>query len=124
MRPWTCNEGSKADLDGRRWDVDILTPDEARQAIHDAQHNAKAGEKMKKLAAELESDRKEVVDIVRKLPAPETKSGIRDQASCGHKRFDRAFASLTRDGHLQQAGVKKANGQEYQGWSLRNEQEK
>ncbi len=113
------HEGSRADPEGRRWEVEIFQPDEVRrQAIDHKQEQRKA-----KADADLEADRREIVGAAVKLKTPESKTAIRERVSCGHIRFGRAFASLVADGTLQQATVTKTNGQTYDGWKVRDEQE-
>jgi hypothetical protein len=113
------HEGSRDDPGGRRWEVEVLKPEDVRQQAIDhkqEQRNAKA-------EADLEADRREIVAVAAKLKAPETKNGFRDRVGCGHRRFGVAFASLTSDDTLQPATVTRANNQKYEGWKLRNEQE-
>jgi hypothetical protein len=115
------HEGRRSDPGGRRWEVELFRPDDARQAARGAEQGAREAARRAKDAAALEADRREIVAILAKLKAPETKSGARDQFANGHKRFDLAFASLTRDGTLQAAQVERGNGQTYPGWNLRND---
>ena len=58
-----------------------------------------------------------------KLDSPETKNQLRERFTGGHRRFDRAFASLAEDGTITAAEVEKPNGHTYTGWRVRNEPE-
>jgi hypothetical protein len=99
--------------------VDVLKPEDVRrQTVDHKQEQRKA-----KAEADLEADRREIVGAAVKLNTPESKTAIRERVSCGHIRFGRAFASLVADGTLQQATVTKTNGQTYDGWKVRDEQE-
>ncbi len=71
----------------------------------------------------LEADRKEIVNAAVRLKASETKAGLRDRVAIPHKRFPAAFASLIADGTLQPATVTKTNGQTYDGWKVRDNEE-
>ncbi len=113
------HEGSRADPGGRRWEVEVFKADEVkRQAVDHKQEQRKA-----KADADLDADRREIVAVIVRLNAPESKTAIRGQCQCGHARFDRAFASLVADGTLERAEVTKTNGQTYEGWRVHNGQE-
>jgi hypothetical protein len=113
------HEGRRSDPEGRKWEVEVLkSEDVKRQAVDHKQEQRKA-----KAEATLEADRREIVAVAVKLEAPESKTGLRDQCQCGHVSFGRAFASLVSDGILEQSEVTKTNGQTYEGWKLRDEQE-
>ena len=115
------HEGRLSDSGGRRWEVAVSKPDDARQAVAGTQEAARAAARRDKAAGDLETDRREIVDAAAKLMKPDTKNGIRDRVACGHNRFARAFASLTNDGTFQAVEIKKSNGQTYQGWQLYHE---
>jgi hypothetical protein len=113
-------EGRRSDPGGRRWEVEVLAPDEVRQDALGRAQAARDEQRKLKAAADLDADRSEIVGLVTRQSTPETKNGLRDRASCGHTRFARAFASLITDGTLEVADVQKANGQNYQGWRVKN----
>ena len=114
------HEGRLSDPSGRRWEVDVLRPEDARQAVEGTREAARAAAKASQMAAELEADRSEIVAIAAKLKAPETKNGFRDRFTGSHRRFDRAFASLTGDGTFEPVEITKGNNQTYSGWNLKN----
>ena len=109
------HEGSRANPGGRRWEVDVLSPDDVTQQVSDRKEEKRRA----KAGADLETDRREIVGVVVKLTAPESKTAIRERCQCGHARFGRAFASLIADGTLERAEVTKTNGQTYDGWKVR-----
>ncbi|MCE5302845.1 MAG: AAA family ATPase [Planctomycetaceae bacterium] len=113
------SEGTRESEGGRFWQVGLMHADEARAAVKDTREQSRKA----KADADLDTDRRKIVEAVVKLPDGETKNGIRDRVGCGHRRFDIAFASLVDDGTLQPATVTRANNQKYEGWKLRNEQE-
>jgi hypothetical protein len=111
----TVDEGEYEPGAMRQWEVSVAHADDARQDVQD-----RAEEKRReKAAALLESDRKAVVAMVAKQKNPETKNALRNRASFGHGRFDRAFASLVEEGELVPVEVKKGNERPYEGWELR-----
>ncbi len=110
------HEGSRADPGGRRWEVDVLRPEDVRQQAVDG----KQEQRRAKADADLDADRREIVGVAVNLASPESKTAIRERCQCGHARFGRAFASLVADGTLERAEVTKTNGQTYEGWGVRN----
>jgi len=111
------HEGRLCDPGGRRWETEVKTPAEAREAAEGRREASKAA----KAEARLEADRKSVVQTFTKLGA-EMKTTARDATPIGHRRFDVAFASLVEDGSLVPAKVKRSNGQSYDGWTLAPEE--
>ena len=116
------HEGRRTDPGGRRWEVEVLAADEARQTAQQADQGAKAAARKAKADADLDADRREIVAVVVRLNAPESKTGLRDRCQCGHARFGRAFASLIADNTLRETTVTKPNGQIYKAWTVSNGQ--
>jgi hypothetical protein len=117
------HEGRRTDPGGRRWEVELQASSEARRAAQDAQQAARDTARQAKAEADLQADRREIVGTLAKLKGTETKSGLRARAPFGHGRFDRAFASLAADGTLRAEEIRKGNGQTYESWRLRREDE-
>jgi len=113
------HEGRRSDPDGRRWQVDVLGPEDVKQQAV----NGKQAQRQAKVDADLDADRREIVAAAVKVKTPESKTALREMVSCGHARFGRAFASLVSDGTLERSEVTKTNGQTYDGWKVRNDQE-
>jgi hypothetical protein len=111
-------QGCISDPGGRVWDVTVQSADEAKSAIANRREQVQAA----KNAKQMDADRQVVLAAAVKLNGPDTKNALRDRVSCGHRRFDVAFASLVADGTLQPAVVVKANGQKYDGWSVQNDE--
>ena len=102
----------------------MLRADEARQAAAGVADQAKTAARWEKQQAALDADRREIVNMLASLKEPETKNKLRGRFSAGHRRFDTAFASLAADDTIQPADVENvANGQNYDGWGLKNESE-
>jgi len=116
-------EGRRTDPSGRRWEVEARAPEDVRAEHEDAKEQAKQAKQSAKRQSEIDSDRREIIQAAVKLRGAETKNGLRDRVGCGHRRFETAFASLVNDGILQSAPVTRTNGQKYEGWKARNEQE-
>jgi hypothetical protein len=117
------HEGRSSDPDGRRWEVEVHPATETRETTHEAQQQARQAAQRQKQEARLEADRAEIVGAAVKASVPDTKAGWRDRVAIPHKRFPAAFASLITDGTLQRASVTKSNGQTYDGWELRKNEE-
>jgi hypothetical protein len=101
----------------RYWDVTVQEGDEVRQVAHE--HKQAAREE--KYAERFEADRRTIVDAMVKI-GPDTRSAVEDATGFGRGRFGKAWASLVGDGSILKLGeVKKANGQTYPTWGLRNE---
>jgi hypothetical protein len=111
------HQGKQTDQGGRVWKVEVMQADEARHDVQERQREAH----QKQRQENLDADRTEIARVAAK--GPDSKSGLRDGVSFGHKRFDAAFASLVQDGTLRKSTVTKTNGQTYPGWELSNEQE-
>ena len=118
------HEGRLSDPGGRRWEVEVLRPNEVRREANSREAEVKAQRASERAAATLDSDRAALVKIVAKLKAPETKTGIRGRAGFGNDRFNRAFFSLVEDTTIRPVELTKGKGKhEYEGWRLRNEGE-
>jgi hypothetical protein len=103
----------------RQWNVTVLDSTEIKTATSGKKEADREARKQEVLA----SDRREIVDIAVKLKSPESKTALRERCQCGHARFGRAFATLVADDTLQEATVTKTNGQTYEGWKVRDDQE-
>ena len=115
------HEGRLSDPGGRRWEVEVLRPDEVREETQARQQESKRQRAQERAAAVLESDRAELVKVAARLNSPQTKSDLRTLTAIGHGRFDRAFASLAGDGTLQPAEITKGNNRTFEAWKLRTE---
>jgi hypothetical protein len=118
------HEGKRSDPGGRRWEVEILSAGDVRESECRQAREVKDQKREEKAAAQLEADRGEIVAIVVKLKDnPKTKNKLREEFSGGHTRFDRAFASLVKDGTLTPVDVKNGNGHTDTGWKVKDDSE-
>ena len=118
------HEGRLSDPGGRRWEVEVLRPDEVRKDSQARQEETKRQRAEERAAATLDSDRRELVKVITKLKTPETKTAIRGRAPFGRERFERAFSSLAEDTTIRPVELTKGKGQHvYEGWRLRTEGE-
>jgi hypothetical protein len=116
------SEGTRATPGGRFWQVSVMPATEARADSQARQEESKRQRAEERAATALDSDRKELVKILAKLKAPETKTVLRGRVSFAYQRFIRAFASLTEDGTFQAVELTKGKGKHtYEAWRLRNE---
>ena len=115
------HEGRLSDPGGRRWEVEVLRPDEVRKEADDRQAEARRRRAEERAAAALERDRAELVKIMARLKNPQTKSDLRARVSFGHGRFDKAFASLAGDETFEPAQATKGNNRTFEAWKLRSE---
>jgi hypothetical protein len=117
-----AHEGRLSDPGGRQWEVELSQPKEVRKAAVERQEEVKQQRAEQRAAAALDCDRKELVQILAKLKAPETRSGLRERVSFGYARFNRALASLAEDGTIISVELTKGRGQHvYEAWRLRND---
>ncbi|KKL24099.1 hypothetical protein LCGC14_2418770, partial [marine sediment metagenome] len=110
------HEGSRSDFSGRRWEVEVKTPREAREGMRSEKDQARETERQERL----EADQKTLVRTMTKLTAAESKSTIREMAGLGHgKRFEETWGALIQDGSIVRDGtIRKGNNQEYDAFRL------
>lgn len=89
----------------RTWKVDVLPPDEARNTA--AQR--KDRDKQESIGRRLENDRQRLVEAMRKYPAGETKTVLKDRSGLNTERFSAALASLLTDNTVEKCDLFKSN---------------
>lgn len=111
-------EGTHADVGGRRWEVTVRKPDE----VHRDQGEQRDKVRQERADRQLDEDRQAIVKRMAKIGQRETIRAIRDTAGLGNGlRFNRAWGSLVGDGTVVLDGeITKANRQAYEAFSLRN----
>ena len=116
LRALDVHEGTHSDFSGRRWEVEVGTPREARECQRGRKEAAKQAEREERL----EADQKQLVRTMAKLKAPESKNAIRDMAGLGNgRRFEETWGSLIQDGSIVKDGmVCKTNNQRYDAFRL------
>ena len=117
---WALNilEGAFSGNSPRGWQVDVMRPDEAIDQAHDSESERKAEQADKRLAAQLEADRKKLVKVLTKCPGGETKSTLRDRANLRPGRLGAAIESLLEDGSIVECQITRDNGQDYAGFKI------
>lgn len=110
------HEGTRSDLEGRRWGVDVKTPKEARAGARAGRIEAKETAKQE----QIETDQKLLVHVLAKLNQPESKTTIRSVAGLGNgRRFEDTWGSLIRDGSIVLDGtIQKGNKRSYEAFRL------
>jgi hypothetical protein len=107
------DEGAASADEGRRWEVDVLTADEARQEHQDGQKAAK----QQRRAGEVAECQELILGAMNAIrDHREVLSRIREATGRKGKVFDEAFATLVRTGKMRQCKIQRANGQEYDGY--------
>ncbi len=95
----------------RRWDVQVLSADEARQATRAAAEAGREKDKDARRDAQLQEAKRKIVEAMLKFPEGETKSLIRDTAGLKTTVFAPAFAELLQDRTVVPCEVHKSSRQ-------------
>ncbi|MBN1394761.1 MAG: AAA family ATPase [Pirellulales bacterium] len=99
------HQGRLSDLGGRVWEVSVLTPDEAYDAVADQREAEREAIQQKKL----ERDKKVVVDAVAKFKIGETAGTLRTRTGMSGTRFNIAIAAALNEGMVVECEVTKPN---------------
>jgi AAA domain len=116
---WALNidEGRPDDPGGRRWGVEIVTPDQARQEAANQSARAKAAGKDRSSMANVDGAKKAIIDTLRKVDGGATTvSTIKEGARMKGAAFDAALASLVKEEKIEKCEVQRANKQMYPGY--------
>jgi hypothetical protein len=115
---WGLNieEGVRKDPNGRRWDVELLSPSEARREAVEAKQEAKHDREQEKRAATQNADYQKIEAILELKPDGETRSQIRILAGMNSKRFDPIFDVMIKAGEVEICETRKGNGRSYPGF--------
>ena len=111
-------EGTQADPDGRRWEIEVEDASQARQSAAQSEQERREADKQARGQKMLDQDQDTLKQVLSKLPGGDTKSGIRERTTLKSNRFNAAFASLLSDGTIESAPVQKSNKQKYTGFRL------
>jgi replicative DNA helicase len=103
-------EGHWDDANGRRWDVAVMKPEEARTSARDSAEDEATSR-----------DRDRIATAAQSFPAGETKSMIRDTSGVDSRRFNPIFAKLIQSGNLVPVSIPKANGRKYDGYKWQSD---
>jgi len=101
-------EGTRATPGGRFWDVHVLHPDDAREAAKSGQQAAREQQREAHRQAQVEADKKRLVEVLVKLPAGETPRALRERAGLSAGRFNAALAALLDAGDLEEVNLTKS----------------
>lgn len=93
-------EGTRQDIDGRRWEIDLHAPHEARSLAAET----KQQERQRREADQLQHDKTAALGILAKFHMGITKTNLRDRAGLA-KRFEGVLAALIEDGSIETCDV-------------------
>jgi hypothetical protein len=103
-------EGIPSDDGGRRWEVDVLTAGEARDAATRDKERAKA-----QLTEDRDNEcRRRLLEAIK--VGPETATQLRAMAAVNNSEFARSITCLRKDGLIGTCQIPKGNGQTYEGY--------
>lgn len=103
------HEGRRSDPAGRRWDVEVLRPSEARQTATEAARERREVEAEIRRAKKLERCTVKLSRALAKFPEGETERTLRDRAGLSSGEFKAAMAALLDDDQVEQCEIVKAN---------------
>jgi hypothetical protein len=115
------NEGTREDVGGRRWDLEIVKPSEARAEAADDEHEKRRTSVEQKRSAQAEADREKVLKAFRLAPDGDSKSQIRDSCGIPTGRFGVTLAALIEARTIEACEIRKGNKQVYSGYRLTRE---
>jgi len=117
---WALNidEGTRQDPQGRRWEVEVLSPSEAyaERVLVEEERLARRREKARQARAA--RDREAVLDALGQFPQGETARILRETAGLSSERFRSIIADLVAGGAVERCEINKHNGQRYGGYRL------
>jgi hypothetical protein len=100
----------------RDWQVTVLNPDEIRDSQRDQKTVAREAARQETL----ETDKRQILNVLFKCPQGETKSIIRDRSGVRSSRFNPALASLLEDGCVIPCDIQKGNRkQPFEGYKIK-----
>jgi hypothetical protein len=88
------HEGALTDPGGRRWEVEVLSPRDAREEVQDRREAERDTRAQKKL----EKQREKVIQALGKYPSGETKTVLRTTAGLHSTAFNQALGDLLTTG--------------------------
>jgi len=108
-------EGLRTDPDGRRWDVSVSNPSDARSDADKRKADAKA----RRHAEQVEADAKAIVEAVAMQPdRTATKTVVKQTTGLNTPRLDAALASLLKGRDLISVTMTKGNNRTYEAFKL------
>lgn len=111
-------EGRRTDPDGRKWDVDIHAPNDAREQTEQRKDEAKA----KRAAEQLAKDVRKILDTLAGFPdGAGTKTDLKGFSGLRDTRLTPAIASALQSKYITPIEIRKGNKQTYDGFKLNAE---
>ena len=113
---WGVNidEGTRQDVGGRSWNVDVLTVAQARGQANEAAEESREEAAARKRDAQQQQNREAVLKAMRAFPDGETQTKIRTAAGLSGVRFGPVWADMLIAGEVENAGeIKKSNDRNY-----------
>jgi hypothetical protein len=92
------HEGRRADPGGRRWEIEVLRPEDARQAVEDRQEQARATKGQEQLDRDKQKVIRAMVSLERQHPEGNATTAIRNRSYLKGQRFTAALESVVEDG--------------------------
>lgn len=92
------SEGRLSDPSGRRWDVEVMRPDDARQAVEDRQEQAQADKAQRQAEADQKRLCEAMASLERQHPEGNSKTAIRDRSYLKGQRFENALDAVLEAG--------------------------
>jgi hypothetical protein len=111
---WGLNidEGTRQDIGGRRWAVEVLSSAEAYASrVADAEEASEV-RKQRQYDAKLRRQRDAVLEALREFPEGETSRAIRELACVGARSIQAVLDSLVEDGEIVTCTIQKNTRQE------------
>lgn len=106
-------EGGLDDAGGRRWEVDVQSGAEVRQAVRRERESEKEARERERL----EADCRTILEVMDRFPEGETKTAIREASKLSTPRFGAAFTDLMDAGDIEEFGqISKGNNRGYPGF--------
>lgn len=112
------HEGRMSDPGGRKWEVEVVVPSEARKDAATRQAEDKKRRSDERKDAELESNRSELVKVITRHKSPMTERDFRSHVTFQGTPLKRAIVSLVEEGVFVPCDFNKSNKQTYSGWRL------
>jgi hypothetical protein len=111
-------EGRSDDIGGMRWEVSVEQASRVRHEAATLVQDQREQDRLARLEKQTTQDKQAVMEIVRKLPEGDTKTGIRDRAGLRSERFNPAFAALIAEASIVPIEIKKGKGRTYEGYVI------
>jgi hypothetical protein len=117
---WALNvdEGTREDVGGRRWSVEVLAAHEAYTERAEAEANEAEQRKLRRQQQQAQKAREAVLAALVQFPLGETAYVIREAAGINSRRFAAIIQDLVADQIVEECVISKPNGRHYRGYRL------